>query len=233
MPVYEWGISIWDCVSGPALGLHYTTSSSTCTAELFSDLHKHSDKSAWVCIHAPSQEMGRRVREGGVQREEEWMGVMEEREGEYEGCGGRWGRGDERREERERERWHAANGEDREKLWASRRDGLGEESASLGLCWGGMRAAAFPRVRLSSHVSVCLSPPLLSNCLLAWLALQCGCLCSESAGWRILLEWTLTVRSECLPLRRCPVHTDSAVQAACRPEWTLAAGAGRQNLNCT
>lgn len=96
-----------------------------------------------------------------------------------------------------------------------------------------MRAEAFPPVRLSVF-SIVSPPSLLSNCLSSRLPLQCGCLCSESAGWRILLEWTLTVRSERLPLRRCPVHTDSAVQAACRPliEHQLQ-GAGRHDKTCT
>lgn len=68
---------IWDDVSGSALGLHYTTSSPTCTAELFSDLHKHSDKK--VPAYTPrvrrwGGEGLRWRREGGANG-----GVMEER----------------------------------------------------------------------------------------------------------------------------------------------------------
>lgn len=43
------------------------------------------------------------------------------------------------------------------------------------------------------------------------------------------------MRSERLPLHRCPVHTDSAVRAACQPlrEHRLHEQVGMTNLNCT
>lgn len=177
MSIYEWSIffNLWDCASGPALGLHYTTSSSTCTAELFSDLHKHSDKSAWVCIHAPSQEMGRRVREaergggggvnggdGGERENKRDAGASEGGETE------RWGereRGGMQPTERTGKSCEVAGGTGREKSQ---------------LHWGGgMSAAASPPVRLSLYVSVCLSVCLpLSSLIVS----PPGCRCNVAVS---------------------------------------------------
>lgn len=86
-------------------------------------------------------------------------------------------------------------------------------TSALGLCWGRDESSSF---FFSSHPSVSPHPSFVSP-LSSRLELQCGCLCSESAGWRILLEWTLTVRSERSPPRCRPVLPDSAVPAACGP----------------
>ncbi len=131
---------------------------------------------------------------------------------------------------------HQGHGQAAREEEAGRRDGQGEDSASLGLCWGGMRASAFLlSVCLSTSVclSVCLTLSLLIVCLPGW---RCNVAVSAvkvpAAGFSLSEPWLCAV-SVC---RSRPVHTDSAVQATCRPlsEHQLQ-GAGRheRNLNFT
>lgn len=131
--VYLWmnhldtGLCVWP---GPGAALHNLLLNLHCRTFLWSSqtlwqkcLSLHTRPESGDGEEGKQREVGRREQREG--REREWGEAMEERKG-IRGIRGAGEGG-----ETERERWHAANREDREKLWDSQRDGQGRESASF------------------------------------------------------------------------------------------------------
>lgn len=86
-------------------------------------------------------------RDGSRRRRSEWGGGVQEKENQRDLRAGEGG-------ETERMACSQQRGRGGKVSW---RDKQGEESASLGLCRGGIRAAACPLIRLPLYIPLCLS----------------------------------------------------------------------------
>lgn len=136
-------LCVWPC---PGAALHNLLLNLHCRTSLWSS---QTLWQKWPSLHThPESRNGEGGRDGSRRRRSEWgEGGVQEKENQRDLRAGEGG-------ETERMACSQQRGRGGKVSW---RDKQGEESASLGLCRGGIRAAACPLVRLPLYIPVCLS----------------------------------------------------------------------------